>query len=405
MKNFGIRTLTGVHFINSNTGFILSIDSLFKTTNGGLNWIGKGTGGGAVMSKLRVFDELNISIMGQCCQPIYNNGLIARTSDGGNTWSDSYFSPELDFLFVQNMEWLDINTGVSMWVDVGGANYYGRLFKTINSGLSWSEIDIPFGMDYIMSIKYQNADTLYALTSISLFKSTNQGNNWFQASNLGTGFNRYVISCPSFDTMYLGGNNIFRSTNRGMDFTSVFALPSPYLVNNFEFLNVNTGYATGSHKSAYDYCGGYIAKTTNAGLNWVVQTTNTNLFLRDIHFLNENTGWVVGDSGLILKTTTGGTTFINNIGIEIPSKYSLSQNYPNPFNPTTNIKFDVAKLSNVNIVVYDLTGREVQTLVNESLKPGTYETSFDGSQLSSGVYFYRMETSSFVETKKMLLIK
>jgi photosystem II stability/assembly factor-like uncharacterized protein len=262
------------------------------------------------------------------------------------------------------MEWLDINTGVSMWVDAGGSNYYGRLFKTINSGLSWSEIDIPSGMDYIMSIKYQNADTLFALTSISLFKSTNQGNNWFQASNLGTGFNRYEISCPSFDTMYLGGNNIFRSTNRGIDFTSVFALPSPYLVNNFAFLNVNTGYATGSYKSAYEYSGGYIVKTTNTGINWAVQTTNTNIFLRDIHFLNENTGWVVGDSGLILKTTTGGTTFINNIGIETPSKYSLSQNYPNPFNPTTKINFALPKQGFVTLKIYDITGREIQTLVN-----------------------------------------
>ncbi len=78
---------------------------------------------------------------------------------------------------------------------------------------------------------------------------------------------------------------------------------------------------------------------------------------------------------------------IQTISTEIPSAYSLGQNYPNPFNPVTKIKFDVARTGDVKIVVYDVMGRDVKTLVNESLKPGAYETSFDGSQLSSGFSF------------------
>ncbi len=101
----------------------------------------------------------------------------------------------------------------------------------------------------------------------------------------------------------------------------------------------------------------------------------------------------------------GNSIGIRNINSEIPSSFSLSQNYPNPFNPTATIKFTVAKLSKVKIVVYDVMGREVQTLVNEMLQPGTYETSFDGSQFTSGVYFYKLETNGFSETKKMLMIK
>ena len=101
----------------------------------------------------------------------------------------------------------------------------------------------------------------------------------------------------------------------------------------------------------------------------------------------------------------GETVGTQNISTEIPEKYSLSQNYPNPFNPITKIKFNVSKLSSVKIVVYDVIGREVQTLVNETLKPGTYETSFEGSLLNSGVYFYRLITNSFSETRRMLLVK
>jgi hypothetical protein len=90
---------------------------------------------------------------------------------------------------------------------------------------------------------------------------------------------------------------------------------------------------------------------------------------------------------------------------QTPSKYELSQNYPNPFNSTSNLKFEIAKLGDVKLVVYDVMGRAVQTLVNETLKPGTYETTFDGSMLPSGVYFYKLSVGDFTETKKMLMIK
>jgi hypothetical protein len=99
------------------------------------------------------------------------------------------------------------------------------------------------------------------------------------------------------------------------------------------------------------------------------------------------------------------TVSVRNISSEVPSSYSLSQNYPNPFNPVTKIKFAVPKSGDVKIIVYDIMGREVQILVNEKLQPGVYETTFDGSTISSGVYFYKLSDSEFSETKRMLLIK
>ena len=95
----------------------------------------------------------------------------------------------------------------------------------------------------------------------------------------------------------------------------------------------------------------------------------------------------------------------NNYSYTIPVSCSLHQNYPNPFNPVTNIKFNVAHLTDVKIVVYDIMGREVQTLLNESLKPGTYEASFDGSSFNSGVYFYKITAGGYSETKRMMLEK
>ena len=108
---------------------------------------------------------------------------------------------------------------------------------------------------------------------------------------------------------------------------------------------------------------------------------------------------------LIRKDFTFSPVSVQNISNEVPEKFSLGQNYPNPFNPSTNIKFNLKTTGIVKLAVYDITGREVAQLVNSSLTPGTYQYTFDGSGLSSGAYFYRLETDGFVETKKMLLVK
>ncbi len=96
---------------------------------------------------------------------------------------------------------------------------------------------------------------------------------------------------------------------------------------------------------------------------------------------------------------------IINISTQVPDKFSLQQNYPNPFNPTTNIRFDVAKSSSVRLAVYDIVGREVGVLVNQQLNPGTYEVNWNANGFSSGVYFYKLITGDFTETKKMILNK
>lgn len=100
-----------------------------------------------------------------------------------------------------------------------------------------------------------------------------------------------------------------------------------------------------------------------------------------------------------------GVIGIQPIGNELPSAFGLFQNYPNPFNPTTRIRFSLPESGNVILKVYDISGREVATLVNHKMHAGTYETDFNASGVSSGVYFYKLISGYFVSTKKMLLIK
>jgi len=97
---------------------------------------------------------------------------------------------------------------------------------------------------------------------------------------------------------------------------------------------------------------------------------------------------------------------IKKISENIPKDYMLYQNYPNPFNPSTKIKFDIPKNSNVILKVYDIMGREVKTIVdNEYLHAGSYEVNFDGTDISSGVYFYRFIAGDYSAAKRMSMIK
>jgi hypothetical protein len=107
------------------------------------------------------------------------------------------------------------------------------------------------------------------------------------------------------------------------------------------------------------------------------------------------------NASYLCATTVG----VEGQGNEIPQSYSLSQNYPNPFNPMTNIRFAIPNSGLVKLVVYDMMGREVKTLVNQSMGAGNYTVDFDASDLSSGVYVYTIKAGDFTDTKKMVLVK
>jgi hypothetical protein len=117
--------------------------------------------------------------------------------------------------------------------------------------------------------------------------------------------------------------------------------------------------------------------------------------------LSLNPDFIVG-SGFFYSAT-----FVLSVEEEegLPSEFKLEQNYPNPFNPATIIKFSVREREHVVIKIYDITGSEVATLLNQQMDAGNYSLTFDASSLASGVYIYRMNAGSFVSTKKMMFLK
>lgn len=105
------------------------------------------------------------------------------------------------------------------------------------------------------------------------------------------------------------------------------------------------------------------------------------------------------------KYNSGDLIEVKNISTKVPGSFNLYQNYPNPFNPSTSIKFDVPYTGNIKLVIYDILGRQAGTLVNETLRSGSYEVLFASANLASGVYFYELTSDSYRDIKKMILIK
>jgi photosystem II stability/assembly factor-like uncharacterized protein len=155
-------------------------------------------------------------------------------------------------------------------------------------------------------------------------------------------------------------------------------------------------------------CGstGLIYKSSNGGDNWRDQSVPKSRDIKAIYFYNELRGFAVGDSGTILYTSNGGE---NPVGVKEnvqgPTTCELNQNYPNPFNPTTVISFQLPARSYTTLKIYDLIGREVATIVSEELTEGNHTRQWNAERLPSGVYFYRLQTGIFTETKKLILLR
>jgi hypothetical protein len=135
----------------------------------------------------------------------------------------------------------------------------------------------------------------------------------------------------------------------------------------------------------------------------VLRATRTTL-----HFDSASVRDETGSLKAILDLKDGQLTITTGVGGKhegLPQAYALLQNYPNPFNPSTTIRYELPKATRVELVVYDILGREVRTLENALQQPGRYAAVFDGRNLASGVYFYRMQAGSYVETKKFLLVR
>ncbi len=161
--------------------------------------------------------------------------------------------------------------------------------------------------------------------------------------------------------------------------------------------------------------------TTDTADDWFLSYDDTTTLNAKLAFVDSSGigGIIIYEIGMSYDQATGGNPFLeaaqmflsdtSTAAIDntppVPSRYSLAQNYPNPFNPTTVINYRIPDEKHVTLTIYDALGRRIETLVNGMQSPGLHQVIFDGSNLASGVYFYRLDAGGFIETKKLVLLK
>lgn len=245
-------------------------------------------------------------------------------------------------------------SGAPLWfrasVSAFGAGTGSAMFNFYNAdpGVTQSMVTNPFGETIAGdSLKFDHAYTTYIneVDSLIIEVSNNFGNSYSVLVKLAGGISGPLRTAPPNQNSFVPAPSQWA--------TKKYALPSG--VNMIRFR--------------------------------VISGFGNNLYLDNICKVNGTTG------------------ISSNLNTELPGKYSLSQNYPNPFNPVTNLEFGIPKLGFVSLKIYDVLGKEVATLVNENLSPGTYKYSFNASNLSSGIYFYRIKAGDFVQTRTMMLLK
>lgn len=389
------NNLSDVWFTDANTGYVCGIyGTLLKTTNAGQTWFNLNSGTTESLLNIHFINSLTGYLVG-------GNGIFLKTTNAGVNWLSSYpaYNSLWGVYFINNQTgWI---TGIA-----------STCKKTTDGGTTWLNQVLPIGSASLNKVVFNNGKGFISVRNsvTNLLTTTDEGANWVD-SKIRTGLLSTSDFCFSNNFGMAAGfesiNNyahpsIFITTNNGQTWFE------PTLPNRKGSINSvshcgNYCYAVGVYWNDSIYNNkGLILVSSNSGANWAEEPWLDGVDLTGV-FTTVTDAYIVGYEGLILKSPH--SVGITPIGSVVPKDYSLSQNYPNPFNPVTNIKFSLPKSGAVKLAVYDLTGKEVEVLVNQSLSAGDYKVDFTANKLASGIYFYRLQAGNFIETKKMILVR
>lgn len=392
------NNLNAVHFVNSSTGFICGSNGIIlKTIDGGINWVLQNSGSTNILTAIDFINNNTGFIIG-------HNKTVRKTTNGGINWFAQTL-PSSIFGTLTSVSFANANTGT---ITKSNANGDRLIFHTTNGGVNWFSQDLG-SVHSLRWVDYLDSDQgIIVGDEGDFFRSNNSGTNW---TMIPTGFLTwfYSASFVSSSTGWMVGTNgmIYKTTTGGANIPN-----APSNLVGFAISTSKIFLAWFDNSSGEQ--GFKIERSVNNPSNFAVVGTvgpntlnyidSTGISPGNTYYYRVNAYSAGGNSGYS-NVVAVVVTSLTPIGTVLPDKYALYNNYPNPFNPSTKVKFDVPKSDFVSLKVYNMQGQEVAILVQENLGAGRYEMDFDGSYLSTGTYFYRIETSSFTETKKMILVK
>jgi photosystem II stability/assembly factor-like uncharacterized protein len=438
-------TFRSIEMVNNNIGYIVgSNSSVYKTTNGGTSWDSLTTTITPGQDLYKV-DFVNTNT-GWAFSNTSDAGTIWKTTDAGATWTQQVLTGQSgNDSRIFNAHMLNDTLG---WV----VNSTPRPFKTTDGGNSWALQ--PLSDSYtgtLYDIQMINENLGYCVGGGGRFyRTTDSGNNWLYDTipNIPAG-----VVVTNYNVDFVDANYGIISTGSGFTFATTNGGESwiVYGTSGAALYGVTSVRKTSSQLDIFTVGAfGYVFKFQNylipvemvsfnanvsgqiVTLNWATATeTNNQGFAIERKTTGEEYTQIafIGGKGTTAEKQTYNYTdnvssgkyfyrlkqidfdgsFTNSSEIEVdvtlPIKFALEQNFPNPFNPITTINYSIPKDGFVSLSVFNLIGEKVAELVNSNIKAGSHQINFDASKFSSGIYFYKLESGSFTETRKMILMK
>ncbi|MDD5362560.1 MAG: T9SS type A sorting domain-containing protein [Ignavibacteria bacterium] len=397
-------------FLDTLNGWVAGDSGLIiKTSNGGLNWSRQNS-----KTRLPVYEifflnsRLGWALAWNLFDPLLPFGtLILKTTDGGINWDTSTFKTQNAFLpaiYFQD----------SLYGFMGGN--LRNIMRTTDGGADWLDcaIDtISVSFLPVMSFTFLNNDYGYASGGHQdfaglIWRTTNRGVRWIPTVVAPEPVNN-VVFLDSLRIIGVSGDvengpGSISSLNSGLSWKYNYL---GYFGRSglIAFRNKNEVWAPLASALSFIY-------SLDTGKSWNIYPNPDSVDVNHVIFPDSKHGFAFCMRGRILKYNAA-LIGINNLNTYIIEDYKLNQNYPNPFNPSTNISYELKNYSYVILKIYDISGREIRTLIDGYQDGGKHYLNFNGSTISSGIYFYEIQIRDlsnkseklFKETKKMLLVK
>ena len=373
-------------------------------------------------------------------------GMLFRSTDNGNTWRNT--SSE-----IQNFKECFLRFKDKIYA----GTTQGGVVSSMDDGASWVINGIPGGFVHsLVEVKdsiFAGISSINYQSDIGIYITADQGDNWSPASNgLPNPISVTKIIVVPESLQY--GKIIFLATNKGVYHSSDNGnnwLPSNNGIGNDNIWTMAATYAsTNSGLNLFAASKNYFFISNDLGESWISSTTgpkyesSLRLYsypeypgLDSVLFaiINYKKIFMSSDQGQNWESIGDGLEGAHIYDIDInsnylyagtsrgvwkrplseimlissadskPTHYTLMQNYPNPFNPTTTIRYSIPLQSLVTIKIFDILGRELETLINEEKQAGTYEITWNATNRPSGIYFYKIKAGNYTEAKKMVLLK
>jgi photosystem II stability/assembly factor-like uncharacterized protein len=387
-----------------------------------------------------------------------DDGIIIHTSNGGSTFEIQ--NSGITF-YINDIFFLNKRLG---WVVANEFLFSGTtILTTTNGGTNWTSEIFPDSSKFFRTIYFRDSlNGFMGGFGGAIYKTSDAGNSWIAANIDTSEFSGYPVSRITFSSALKGfacggyidiAGVIWRTVDGGFNWFAGNYSPEPFY--DFYVKDQNNLISAGGD---FEY-GVQICNTSDAGANWKYSSleifgqaysidfrtpgegwmalgysrnwavtydsgnTWTSIPVADsadlysVDFTDSLHGWAVGDQGVILKYIPV-SSGLGSHNVTLPESAVLEQNFPNPFNPLTRIKYQIKSNGRVNLKVYDISGKEIVSLIDQIQTAGSYDIIFDGGNLPSGIYYYTLEfedfenfeksdfkAGHFKNSRKMLLLK